>query len=44
MVFWLSGKMVALYLDNSIANTYLCNQGDTISLFFQTCMPAIVSD
>ena len=33
MAFCLSGKMVALHLNNSIAKTYLCNQGGTVSPF-----------
>ena len=31
MVFCLSGKIVALHLDNSTAKAYLCNQGGTVS-------------
>ena len=34
MVFCLSGKVVALHLDNSTAKAYLCNQGGTVSPFF----------
>ena len=33
MAFHLSGKVVVLHLDNSTANTYLCNQGGTVSPF-----------
>ena len=33
MVFHLSGKVVALHLDNSTAKAYLCNQGSTMSPF-----------
>ena len=33
MAFHLSGKVVALHLDNSIAKAYLCNQGGTVSPF-----------
>ena len=33
MSFCLSGKVVALHLDNSIAKAYLCNQGGTVSHF-----------
>ena len=29
MTFWLSGKVVALHLDNSTAKAYLCNHGET---------------
>ena len=34
MAFCLSGKVVALHLDNSTAKAYLCNQGGTVSPFF----------
>ena len=34
MAFQLSGKVVALYLDNSTAKAYLCNQGGRASPFF----------
>ena len=34
MAFWLSDKMVTLHLENSTAKAYLCNQGDTTSIFF----------
>ena len=33
MAFQLSGKVVALHLDNCTANAYLCHQGGTISPF-----------
>ena len=33
MAFCLSGKVVALHLDNSTAIVYLCNQGGTVSPF-----------
>ena len=33
MAFYLSGKVVALHLDNSTAKAYLCNQGGTVSPF-----------
>ena len=33
MAFWLSGKVVALHLDNSTAKAYLCNQGGTVPPF-----------
>ena len=33
MAFYLSGKVVALHLDNSTAKAYLCNQGDTVFPF-----------
>ena len=33
MAFQLSGKVVALHLDNSTAKAYLCNQGGTVSSF-----------
>ena len=33
MAFHLSGKVVALHLDNSTAKAYLCNQGGTVSPF-----------
>ena len=32
MAFWLSGKVVALHLDNITAKAYLCNQYGTASL------------
>ena len=33
VAFWLSGKVVALHLDNSTAKAYLYNQGCTAPLF-----------
>ena len=33
MAFCLSGKVVALHLDNSTAKAYLCNQGGIVSPF-----------
>ena len=33
IAFHLSGKVVALHLDNSTAKVYLCNQGGTVSPF-----------
>ena len=33
MAFHLSGKLVALHLDNSTPKAYLCNQGGTASPF-----------
>ena len=33
MAFCLSGKVVALHLDDSTAKAYLCNQGGTVSPF-----------
>ena len=33
MSFHLSGKVVALHLDNNTAKVYLCNQGSTVSPF-----------
>ena len=33
IAFHLSGKVVALHLDNSTAKAYLCNQGGTVSPF-----------
>ena len=33
MAFHLSGKVVALHLDNSTANAYRYNQGGTVSPF-----------
>ena len=34
MAFCISGKVVALHLDNSTTKAYLCNQGGTVSHFF----------
>ena len=31
MAFHLSGKVIALHMDNSTARAYLCNQGGTVS-------------
>ena len=36
MAFHVSVKVVALYLDNSTAKAYLCNQGDTVSPFLSS--------
>ena len=33
MPFYLSFNVVALHLDNSTANAYLCNKGSKLSLF-----------
>ena len=33
MAFCLSGKVMALHLDNNTAKIYLCNQGGTVSTF-----------
>ena len=33
MAFYLSGKVVALHLDNNTVKAYLCNQGGTVSPF-----------
>ena len=33
MIFWLSGEVVTLHLDNGTAKAYLCNQGGIASLF-----------
>ena len=33
MAFHLSGKVVALHLDNGTAKAYLCNEGGTVSPF-----------
>ena len=33
MAFGLSGKVVALHLDNNTAKAYLCNQDGTVSPF-----------
>ena len=38
MAFHSSGKVVAMHLCNSTAKAYLCNQGDTVSLSFQTSL------
>ena len=39
MAFHLSGKVVALHLDNSTAKAYLSNQGGTVTPFFQAGLP-----
>ena len=45
MAFHLSGKVVALHLDNSTAKAYLCNQGGTVSPFsFQAGLLDTASD
>ena len=45
MAFHLSGKVVALHLDNSMAKAYLCNQGGTVFSFsFQAGLPDTESD
>ena len=43
MVFHLSGKVVALHLDNSTAKAYLCNQGGTVSSFLSRLACQILS-
>ena len=43
MAFHISGKMVALHLDNSTAKAYLCNQGGTVSLFLSRLACQILS-
>ena len=43
MAFHLSGKVVALHLDSSTANTYLCNQGGTVSPFLSRLACQILS-
>ena len=44
MAFHLSGKVVALHLDNSImAKAYLCNQGGTVSPFLSRLACQILS-
>ena len=44
MAFCISGMVVALHLDNSIANTYLCNQGSSVSFSFQVGLLDTASD
>ena len=46
MAFCLSGKVVALHLDNSTAKAYLCNQGGTVSPFLsrQACCILSLTD
>ena len=43
MAFHLSGKVVALNLDNSTAKAYLCNQGGTVSPFLSRLACQILS-
>ena len=43
MTFCLSGKVVALHLDNSTAKAYLCNQGGTVSPFLSRLACQILS-
>ena len=43
IAFHLSGKMVALHLDNSTAKAYLCNQGGTVSPFLSRLACQILS-
>ena len=43
MAFCLSGKVVALHLDNSTAKAYLCNQGGTVSPFLSRLACPILS-
>ena len=43
MAFCLSGKVVALHLDNSTAKAYLCNQGGTVSPFLSSLACQILS-
>ena len=43
MAFCLSGKVVALHLDNSTAKAYLCNQGSTVSPFLSRLACQILS-
>ena len=43
MAFHLSGKVVALHLDNSTAKVYLCNQGGTVSPFLSRLAYQILS-
>ena len=43
MAFYLSGKVVALHLDNSAAKAYLCNQGGTVSSFLSRLVCQILS-
>ena len=44
MAFCLSGKVVALHLDNSTAKAYLCNQGGTVFLFLSRLACQILTD
>ena len=43
MAFCLSGKVVALHLDNSAAKAYLCCQGGTVSPFLSRLASQILS-
>ena len=43
MAFCLSGKVVALHLDNSTAKAYLCNEGGTVSPFLSRLACQILS-
>ena len=43
MAFHLSGKMVALHLDNNTAKAYLCNHGSRMSLFLSRLACQILS-
>ena len=43
MAFCLSGRVVALHLDNSTAKAYLCNQGGTVSPFLSRLACQILS-
>ena len=43
MAFCLSGKVVALHLDNSTAKADLCNQGGTVSPFLFRLVCQILS-
>ena len=43
MAFCLSGKVVALHLDNSTAKAYLCNQGGTVFPFLSRLACQILS-
>ena len=46
MAFCLTGKVVALHLDNNTAKAYLCNQGGTVSSFLssQACWILSLTD
>ena len=43
MAFCLSGKAVALHLDNSTAKAYVCNQGGTVFPFLSRLVCQILS-
>ena len=43
MAFCLSGKVVALHLDNNTAKAYLCNEGGTVSPFLSRLACQILS-